>query len=109
MTTASTPTTGAGARRTLIARLGNAALKPAVVLTFTLALGASSASAGLSNNGTSLNGITLNGTSLNGASLNGSSVGEAPIRSEEVKDVASVVVQTITLADGTRLVAAPAR
>jgi uncharacterized protein YjbI with pentapeptide repeats len=93
-------------------------MKRVGLLSLVLILGATGAFAKLGVNGTSLNGVSLNGQNLNGTSLNGTSLnrlgvngvslnGES-LNSESSGDGSSVIVQTITLADGTHLAVEPA-
>lgn len=82
-------------------------MKHFCLLTPALVLSASAASAGLSFNGLSFNGLSFNGLSFNGASLNGAelngSSGREMPKEGEVSEDATVVVQALTLVDGTQL------
>ena len=105
------------------------------LLTFALVLGASAASAGANLNGISVNGLninglafngrslngisangrTLNGISVNGRGLNGSNLNGTELNpgsgmsahAESSDDTSPLVVQALTLADGTRLTVEP--
>lgn len=80
-----------------------------------LVLGASAASAGANLNGMSVNGLAFNGISANGSDLNGSNLNgtelnhgsEMPADAESSDDAAPLVVQALTLPDGTLLTVEP--